>query len=387
MLLNNVYILGREKSLSQLEIKNSIISDIRSISECINKPKDKSINFSNALVFSGLINSHDHLEFNLYPKLGDKTYNDYTEWGSNIHNLHKDKIELVKRIPYKLRFKWGLYKNLICGVTTVVHHGKDNVINFDNLPYVLTEYNYLHSVRLEQRWKLKLNIIFNYRPFVIHICEGTNNKSALEASEFTNWNIFRKKLIGVHGISLSKGLSEKFKAIVWCPESNFFLYNKTADIPAIKEHTEILFGTDSALTSDWNIWNHLRTARELRYLDDAELYDSITETPSRIWGINSTGSIAKNKNADLVIVKSKGSDNFESFYSIEPEDILLIIKNGRILLIDEKLQKDQAVVNECDFDLIDIKSIRKFVTKGVINLIREIKYYLPDYNFPIQPVY
>jgi cytosine/adenosine deaminase-related metal-dependent hydrolase len=37
--------------------------------------------FENALVFPGLINSHDHLDFNLFPRLGNGIYENYLEWG------------------------------------------------------------------------------------------------------------------------------------------------------------------------------------------------------------------------------------------------------------------------------------------------------------------
>jgi cytosine/adenosine deaminase-related metal-dependent hydrolase len=32
------------------------------------------LSFDGALVMPGLVNSHDHLEFNLYPQLGDRQY-------------------------------------------------------------------------------------------------------------------------------------------------------------------------------------------------------------------------------------------------------------------------------------------------------------------------
>ena len=44
------------------------------------------------LHFPGLINSHDHLDFNLFPQTGNRIYNNYTEWGRDIHEQNKEAI-------------------------------------------------------------------------------------------------------------------------------------------------------------------------------------------------------------------------------------------------------------------------------------------------------
>src|ERR1044072_562911 len=128
----------------------------------INKPRSNNhknkfqISFENAIVFPGLINSHDHLDFDLFPKLGNKIYEDYLEWGNDIHLKNKEEINNVLKVPKALRIQWGIYKNLLAGVTTAVHHGeyinvKDDPIN------VYQQTNVLHSVQLEKFFKLKLN--------------------------------------------------------------------------------------------------------------------------------------------------------------------------------------------------------------------------------------
>jgi len=384
MLINNVHIVGKKDSPSQIEITGSKISAVRSQSEKQNdKRSDSVINFTDAIAFPGLINSHDHLEFNLYPQLGNKNYSDYVEWGNDIHEKNKEQIENVKKVPYDLRFKWGLYKNLLCGITTVAHHGNGKVIHLNNLPGVITSYNYLHSIRLEKNWKLKLNSIFNRKPFVIHIGEGTNVESYDEINELLNWNIFRKKIIGVHGISLDKKQSSKFTALIWCPDSNFYLYGKTANIPLLKLNTLILFGTDSSVSADWNIWSQLKSARELNYLSDDELYKGVTENAAKIWGIKSKGSISINKTADIVISKRKFDDNWDSFYNTNLEEILLILKNGVIVFIDEELAKEGGLIDINNFDLISINSKHKFVIKGIIDLMKSAHHFLPQFNFPI----
>jgi hypothetical protein len=368
---------------SQIEIKDSKIIAVRPQRESMTgKQNETVLNFTHVISFPGLINSHDHLEFNLFPQMRNKTYNDYVEWGNDIHEKNREQIENVLKVPYNIRFKWGLYKNLICGITTVVHHGNGKVIRYNNLPNILINYNYLHSIRLEKKWKLKLNSSFNSNPFVVHIGEGINRESHSEIDELISWNILKKKVIGVHGISLDEKQCGKFLALVWCPDSNLYLYNKTADISFLKKHTVILFGTDSALSADWNLWNQLRLARGFNFLNDIELYKSMTENASDIWRIKSRGLIAENRAADIVISKKKSLDEWDSFYNTNPEDILLILKNEKIVLIDEDLSKEYRLIDKIDFDLISINSVNKFIIKGIGELVKSVHQFLPYYSFP-----
>lgn len=383
MLLENIHILGQRDYSSAIKIADGSIENIfHSDGGYKSTVNDLSIRFENAVAFPGLINSHDHLEFNLFPKLGHKTYRDYIEWGEDIHQTHKSLIGKIKNIPYGLRYLYGLYKNLIVGVTTVVHHGNGAVFQFDNLPDVHAGYNYLHSTRLQKKWRLKLNLLFRESPVLIHTGEGTNDESSGEITDLLKWNLFGRNLIGIHGISLNENQSKKFKAIVWCPDSNLFLYNKTADISNIKNHTDILFGTDSNVSSDWNIWNHIRLAKKLAYLSDIELFESLTLTPAKTWNLGSKGKLYKGGTADIVIARKRTGDNFESFYAINPEDILLIIKNGNPVFIDEQLSRNNPKINTDNFEKISINNSKKFVTNGIIGLMKSIRNYLPDYNFP-----
>jgi cytosine/adenosine deaminase-related metal-dependent hydrolase len=41
-------------------------------------PSMPALDLNGALAFPGLINSHDHLDFNLFPPLANRIYNNYT---------------------------------------------------------------------------------------------------------------------------------------------------------------------------------------------------------------------------------------------------------------------------------------------------------------------
>jgi len=343
------------------------------------------IDLNGALVFPGLINSHDHLDFNLFPKLGNRTYNNYTEWGACIHKDYKDEIAGVLNIPLALRAEWGMYKNLLAGITTVVNHGEQIPI-INPLITIFQNSHSLHSVHFEKYWKLKLNNPFNKDlPYAIHVGEGVDELSASEIDEFIQWNLLKKEIVGIHGVAMSNDQAKKFKALIWCPESNLFMLNKTADIKELKHDVTVLFGTDSTLTSSWNIWEHLRSARKTSQLSDSDLFNALTIDAANIWKLNN-GKIEEGKDADIVIVNSgKGLTGWEEFYGLNPENILLIIHQGEIRLFDHELYDQLANAGYIlsDFYKIYMNGTSKYVNGNLPKLMRDIQKYSPDANFPI----
>lgn len=383
MVLNNLASVDLPYTFT-IEIEGRNIRKISS-DKVPEKTGELSLTFNEALVFPGLINSHDHLDFNLFPQLGDQVYANYTAWGSYIHEHYKDEISRVLLVPVLLREQWGVLKNLICGVTTVVNHGERVKVGA-TLINVYERYHFLHSVKFDKRWKRKLNNPFKLRqPVVIHIGEGTDKLAYQEIDYFLSWNLLHKKLIGVHAVAMKPEQAQKFKAIVWCPESNYFLLNKTAAIDKLKKETIILFGTDSTLTGDWNIWNQIRLARKTNMLSDAELYATLNVNPSTIWK-TSNGALKAGNDADLVISRIKNKQTgMDAFYAVEPKDILLVIQQGIIRLFDAELYAQLSSIDLSAFSKINIDGVFKYIQGDVSVLIAAIQKYYPEARFPVKP--
>ena len=382
MILNNLYLIGNGDEKKSITINNSIIQSICRENK-VKTNNEKTIDFDNAIVFPGLINSHDHLGFNLFPSLAGKTYNNYIEWGEDIHRVNKKQIDSILQIPIQLRYKWGIYKNLISGVTAVLQHGR--ILN-DDQKEIIDVYNggkIFHSVRLEKYLKLRINLP-GFEQIVIHAGEGVDNSSVKEIKTLIKWNLFKKELIGVHAVALKKEDAANFKAIVWCPVSNYFLFNKTAAIDELKNETKILFGTDSAVSAEGNIWEHLRFARKLKLLEDKELFNSLTSAPAEVWDLKSFGEVKENFSADLVVAKNKFNNGLESFFSLNPEDIIMILKKGKIVLWDESI-KDQLNFSGDELKLftsIILSGGKKYISGDLKNLVNSIHQYNNEIKFP-----
>ncbi len=384
MWLNNVNIIGNE-GLQNIQIAGGKIIGVTSEKKIAENGEGIKIAFDNAIAFPGLINSHDHLDFNLFPRLGNRIYNNYAEWGKDIHFQNKEVILDVLKIPQSLRIEWGMYKNLLNGITTVVNHGEK--LNIPNAVIsVLQDNHSLHSIRFEKNWKLKLNNIFSQKqPYVIHVGEGTDYASYREIDQLIKMNFFNKSLFTVHGVAMNAEQAKNFEALIWCPASNYFLLNKTADIEKLKATTSILFGTDSTLTACWNLWEHLRMARETRMMTDKELFETLTKNPAEKWGQKNIGSISVNNNADIVIA-STAMKGFDAFYSINPEDILLVLQRGAIRLFDQEI-KDQLIAGRFPvsrFSKIIGHGRSKFIYGDLPGLIKKVKDYYPKADLPVR---
>jgi cytosine/adenosine deaminase-related metal-dependent hydrolase len=385
MRLCNLNIIETE-GLQHIQVENGKIKAITDDEKTLqNNPKEMRIEFENAIAFPGLINSHDHLDFNLFPQIANRIYNNYSEWGKDIHIQNKEAINAVLKIPLHLRTQWGLYKNLLNGITTVVNHGAKLKIT-DPFITVLQDNYSLHSIQFEKYWRLKLNNVFAKRqPFVIHAGEGTDDMAHKEIDTLIKINFFKKSLFAVHGVAMDEEQAKNFKGLVWCPDSNFFLLNATANIKRLKTKTRILFGTDSTLTADWNLWNHLRLARKTELMNDHELFNTLTKTPSVVWKQKNIGAISINNNADIVIAKSIDSKGFDAFYYLNPENIQLILHDGKIRLFDEEI-KDQLMVYHfpiSQFSKINVNGKCKYVYGDLLGLVREVKSYYPKVHFPV----
>lgn len=334
---------------------------------------DERIELDGALVLPGFINSHDHLDFNCYPALGNRKYASYTEWGKYIHASHAPAIEAVKKIPLPLQVQWGLYKNLLGGFTTVVNHG-DKLDTGNELVSVFQDCYSLHSPAFEKNWKGKLNRPFRgSKPFVMHIGEGTNGDAHAEIDRVIKGNWFKRQVVAVHGVAMDAKQAAAFAGLIWCPASNYFLLDATADIESLKHKTTVVLGTDSTLTAPWQSNAHFKIALATGKITAEELLTMLTSAPSALWQLNDRGKIAPGMKADI-LVKKYNPELFTHFQ----QELLLVIREGEIMVSAASVLREA----EAEFDKIILEGNTMYVKKGIVQLATTIREYYPELQIP-----
>jgi cytosine/adenosine deaminase-related metal-dependent hydrolase len=379
MILHNVTLYGTTDK-KHIHISNGRIEAITADrNEQNNNNAGPRIELNGALALPGFINSHDHLDFNLFPPLGNRIYNNYTEWGKDIHEKNADCIDAVKAVPNGLQIQWSLYKNLLNGFTTVVNHGE--LLAVDNeLVDVFQNCISLHSPAFEKNWRWKLN-----KPspkgqiFVMHIGEGTDAVAANEIHSVVKSNYFNKKLVAVHGVAMTEQQASSFEGLVWCPASNYFMLGKTASADKLKKHTKLVFGTDSTLTSSWQIGEQFKQALSSGMIANNELLQMLTNIPASLWSMNDRGKLEPGCKADIIIIRNNSDIFTEGTGAIQ-----LLIKNGEIRVISEELS---AVIDKIAIDKMDpisIKGNRLLVKNGLLQLTKDIQSYYPEAIIPFE---
>ena len=139
------------------------------------------------------------------------------------------------------------------------------------------------------------------------------------------------------------------------------------------------------MTAHWNMWDHIRLARETGMVTDNELFDMLTFTPSITWGGN-YGEIKEKKDADIVVARAKNKTSaIDAFYQLNPEDILLVIKKGEIVLADVVLS---PLLASTDFPFenytkIELNGSQKYVIGDLSLLLMQIKSGHPEIDLPV----
>jgi cytosine/adenosine deaminase-related metal-dependent hydrolase len=300
----------------------------------------RGIDCSGYLMLPGLINAHDHLEFNLFPRLGNGRYESASAWASDIHSRFGETIKQALEIPLRERLIWGGIKNLISGVTTVCHHNPWNRVFEGRFPVrVVRALGWAHSLEFSADLRERYVSCPPNRPFIFHAGEATNGAGKREMQTLAGLGLFAANSVMVHAVGLDRESLAQARArrcsVVWCPSSNLFTLGKTLPAYVLKSDLPIALGTDSALTAEGDMIDELRVARQISGLSEARLYRMTTETPARVLRLpHGEGTIQAGGVADLLLFRDRGLTPARTLLSQVPEAVLV---GGELQMVSEDL--------------------------------------------------
>lgn len=346
--------------------------------------RDLRIELQGDCVYPGLINAHDHLELNLFPNIGQGPYPNSYAWFDDVNRRRDDpSIACVLDIPLHDRLRWGGYRCVFSGVTTVVHHNPYHSHLFENgFPIrVLRRYRWSHTLRLAGQYGGRPEEEFRktggIEPFIIHLAEGIDEVAAGELAELDRLGALESNTVLVHGIGLQPGdralLHARGASLVWCPSSNLFLFHRTADIPSLLGKVRIAIGTDSTLSGCPTLFDELRVADGLGYVGSRALMEMVTTVPADIFGLNGrAGRLAVRHPADLLILARTEENPYRNLIAATPARVRLVIVGGLPRFGDEAFEE---FFRRCHvlFERVRVDGVIKLVAGRLTALLDRIR--------------
>jgi len=219
-------------------------------------------------ILPGLINAHDHLEFALFPRLGQRRYANATEWARDIYHPEQSPIREHLQVPKSLRLLWGGLRNLACGVTTVCHHNPYEPVFDDDFPVrVVKNYGWAHSLAFAANIRDCFDATPPGAPFLIHAGEGTDGDAAEEAFRLHELGVLDQGSVLIHAVGFRADGWELIRktgaGVIWCPGSNLFTLGRTLSSAVIASGVPLALGTDSPLTAEGDLLDEIDAAREV----------------------------------------------------------------------------------------------------------------------------
>jgi cytosine/adenosine deaminase-related metal-dependent hydrolase len=338
-LLRNGTVVNSDRSFrSDVRVRGSRVRELGT--ELKPSKGEVEIDCSNSFIYPGLINSHDHLEFNLFHRLGEPPYANAYEWGEDLHRRWKSEIAEIETVPFRQRLWWGAWKNLISGVTRVVHHNPYYFhFRFAYPVDVVKRYTWAHSLRFDADLQGALSRRKPKTPFVIHLAEGRDDESSNEVAELHKLGGIDERTVAVHAVAINKQDIELFVrrrvSVIWCPSSNTYLFGRTTPVQALAARVAVALGTDSSLSGGISLFDELRVAKALSSFSSQQLFAMVTAVPRSIFNLPfDAGALQENGRADLFVISAAGEDPYDGLIGCNPGDIRFLVSRGRVLLSD-----------------------------------------------------
>jgi cytosine/adenosine deaminase-related metal-dependent hydrolase len=311
-----------------------------------------STDLSGHLVFPALINAHDHLGGTWWPRVGpSRPYPSVYPW---LDELHTSAVRAERQLNTVADvYELGMYRCLFSGVATVADHmwRIDGPGFYERLPIeVMYKYGRTWTVREPTAWGEDIETEYSLavrtgQPYIIHLAEGLDAETTQEMDTLLAAGALGRNTLIVHGVGLRpldmQAMAAVGSSLCWCPGSNLYLYEQTADLPALTHAgINITLGTDSSLSGELNLLEELRTAH--RYLVNRGgqlalggrsieqwLVEAVTTRAAQaLLRQERCGRIAPGYRADLLVLPDRGLDPYTTLIEAQVSDIALLCRAG-----------------------------------------------------------
>jgi cytosine/adenosine deaminase-related metal-dependent hydrolase len=309
---------------------------------------DEVVDLDGSFVFPGLINAHDHLELNSQPRLKWRDrYANASEWIADFQPRFASDPALAVTRPETLADRvWvGGLKNLLAGVTTVCHHNPMHRALQRRFPVrLVTRFGFSHSLHIDGE-----SVAASHHrtpaewPWIIHAAEGLDDEARGELETFDRLGCLSPNTVFIHGVAFGRAASDRVidagAGLVWCPSSNQFLFETTADVRAFDDADRLALGSDSRLSGERDLLDELKSAHATRQLSAEGLARTVTTGAAQLLRLPAAGRLAVGDPADVTVLRATESCPFDTLVSASRSDVRLTMIDGEPCVAEPALSR------------------------------------------------
>jgi hypothetical protein len=323
------------------------------------------------VVSPGLINSHDHINFENAPTLNPDTgerFEHRNDWRKGEEGHTKLNIGGYANAN---QITWQELRYLMGGATSTVGEGSANglvrnltsttrnqslgepAVDFDTFPLGDTDGTLLTSGCAYPSIETAASIAHDSAYFP-HVSEGINTAAHNEficESQMLNGgqNLCVKQSTFIHTVGLTTNdyalMATSGTKMVWSTRTNVSLYGDTARAQvADRLGVTIALGTDWTVSGSMNMLRELQCADSLNatyldhYFSDQQLWLMATKNGGVATATSGAiGQLAPGLVADISIFDSKVNKNYRAVIDAKPDDVVAVLRGGKLLYGDKAI--------------------------------------------------
>ena len=382
---------------------------IAAVGARVSIPNDAVVLHTNGIILPGLIDLHNHLTWNIFPR-----WKPTEEFGSRYDWQQKPIYKTLMEAPHGGLVAAGLscemqryaeVKAITQGATSVIGSLKRpcnqglarNLDDDPTLGQIL--YDVFPLQMTEAKLKEAKSVLSAHGTLFIHLAEGSQH-DATAAREFLMLkarDLLQPGVSLIHGVALKesdfRAMANASVGFVWSPRSNLELYGDTANIRVALENRVI-----TAIAPDWSPTGSDGVLSELNFaaawhvgleraiFDDVLLLQMATANPAKLVHLDQRlGSLKEGYLADILVLQkpTDSHSEFNPFWAAThatAEDVMLVLIDGKAVYGDPETMK--KLLDERDTEYLEICGTQKTISfvsqSGVRTSFRQTQKLLND---------